>query len=90
MCVDNTLWWKKIVNSEQALHCYTQLLSLFKIHSCTFWAAFGDFSGGFGGLGTTNVSLLTEGIDSIHRKGGKAKMAYGGALYDMSSFIHDK
>ena len=58
--------------------------------SMFFLLAFGDFSGGFGGIGTTNLTIVTEGIDAIHSKGGKAKMAYGGALYDMSSFIHDE
>ena len=51
--------------------------------------AFGDFSGGFGGI-EVNESVVIEGIKAIHDKGGKAKVAYGGALYDMSSFIHNK
>ena len=33
---------------------------------------------------------MIDGIKAIHDKGGKAKVAYGGALYDMSSYIHDK
>ena len=37
-----------------------------------------------------NDSIVIEGIEAIHAKGGKAKVAYGGALYDMSSFIHNK
>ena len=57
---------------------------------CVFiLAAFGDFSCGFGGI-EVNDSIVIEGIDAIHAKGGKAKVAYGGALYDMSSFIHNK
>ena len=51
--------------------------------------AFGDFSSGFGGI-EVNDSIVIEGIEAIHAKGGKAKVAYGGALYDMSSYIHDK
>merc|ERR1719391_615312 len=56
--------------------------------------AFGDFSGGFKGIGYqgefNNMTILTEGIKAIHDKGGKVKMAYGGAMYDMSLFIHNK
>ena len=52
-------------------------------------AAFGDFSGGFGGI-EVNDSIVVKGIDAIHAKGGKVKVAYGGALYDMSSYIHNK
>ena len=33
---------------------------------------------------------MIDGIKAIHDKGGKAKVAYGGALYDMSSYIHNK
>ena len=51
--------------------------------------AFGDFSGGFGGI-EVNDSIVIDGIKAIHDKGGKAKVAYGGALYDMSSYIHNK
>ena len=51
--------------------------------------AFGDFSGGFGGI-EVNESIVIDGIKAIHDKGGKAKVAYGGALYDMSSYIHNK
>jgi len=50
--------------------------------------AFGDFSGGFGGI-EVNESIVIDGIKAIHEKGGKAKVAYGGALYDMSSYIHN-
>ena len=37
-----------------------------------------------------NETVVIEGIDAIHAKGGKAKMAYGGALYDMSTHIHNE
>jgi len=55
--------------------------------------AFGDFSGGFSGIGpqnnpSTNFSYVIDGIKSVHAKGGKVKMAYGGAMYDMSGHIH--
>ena len=61
----------------------------FKLYESRYFVAFGDFSGGFGGV-EVNDSVVIEGIDAIHAKGGKAKVAYGGALYDMSSFIHNK
>ena len=61
----------------------------FKLYKSQYFVAFGDFSGGFGGV-EVNDSIVIEGIDTIHAKGGKAKVAYGGALYDMSSFIHNK
>lgn len=58
-------------------------------HYCSSFVAFGDFSGGFGGI-EVNESIVLDGIKAIHDKGGKAKVAYGGALYDMSSYIHNK
>ena len=61
----------------------------FKLYESQYFVAFGDFSGGFGGV-EVNDSIVIEGIEAIHSKGGKAKVAYGGALYDMSSFIHNK
>ena len=61
----------------------------FKLYESHYFLAFGDFSGGFGGV-EVNDSIVIEGIEAIHAKGGKAKVAYGGALYDMSSFIHNK
>ena len=59
------------------------------------FSAFGDFSGGFSGIGpqnnpSTNFSYVIDGIKSVHAKGGKVKMAYGGAMYDMSGHIHSK
>ena len=33
---------------------------------------------------------MIDGIKSVHAKGGKVKMAYGGAMYDMSGHIHSK
>ena len=59
------------------------------MYESQYFVAFGDFSGGFGGV-EVNDSIVIEGIEAIHAKGGKAKVAYGGALYDMSSFIHNK
>ena len=61
----------------------------FKLYESRYFVAFGDFSGGFSGV-EVNDSIVIEGIEAIHEKGGKAKVAYGGALYDMSSFIHNK
>ena len=61
----------------------------FKLYESRYFVSFGDFSGGFGGV-EVNDSIVIEGIEAIHEKGGKAKVAYGGALYDMSSFIHNK
>ena len=59
-----------------------------------FLAAFGDFSGGFSGIGKdgifNNLTIVTEGINAIHDMGGKVKMAYGGAMYDMSTKIHNE
>ncbi len=51
--------------------------------------AFGDYSGGFGGT-ETDESVIIDGIQEIHNKGAKAKLAFGGALYSMASYITDQ
>ncbi|TRY69348.1 hypothetical protein TCAL_06924 [Tigriopus californicus] len=51
--------------------------------------AFGDYSGGFGGV-EVNDSVIREGIEAIHAKGGKVKIAYGGALYSMQIYIQNQ
>ena len=81
----------KLENHAMAFKaCVTQELSMSRIIS-----AFGDFSGGFSGIGpqnnpSKNFTYVIDGIKSIHAKGGKVKMAYGGAMYDMSGHIHSK
>lgn len=49
-------------------------------------AAFGDYSGGFGGI-ECDESVVIDGINEIHEKGGKVKLAFGGALYSMAFYI---
>jgi len=48
--------------------------------------AFGDYSGGIGGHDATD-DIIREGIKAIHEKGGYVKIALGGALYSMGSYV---
>jgi len=48
--------------------------------------AFGDFSEDMGGTNCPD-EMIREGIKAIHDKGGFAKLALGGALYSMSSYV---
>lgn len=51
-----------------------------------FFAAFGDYSGGLAGIECEDWNVR-EGIEAVHAKGGKVKVAYGGALYSMSAHV---
>jgi len=51
--------------------------------------AFADYSGGLNGI-ESNISNVVEGIEAVHNAGGLVKVAYGGALFSMSSAVSDE